>query len=579
MEITSVSTVLDEVGLEIPSLNVLLPNVDNYKALLFQPHGDIEASSLGVRNRDRDLAFKQYGKFIEYASQVGADLVVTPEYSMPWDTLIGALKTDVLPAQGKLWAFGCESIKYSELEDLKEELSESVSVVFEPLENDVDRFVSPLAYVFNASSAGIQQIVMLVQFKTHPMGDPDHFEINSMLRGESVYQFGGPDQIKLTTLICADAFAFEDVHAQAIYDRGLILHIQLNPRPRHERFIGTRQRILGFSGDTTEVICLNWASAVCSVCDGAESQWNNISASAWYLKSKEFDDRDPSLCQNHHRGLYYTWHQSFRAHTLFLNFDPATFLFKATKVVHIGVSGAMSRRRGPQLTQRCVWDDAEEEWGEQVAAEAGFSSISHESGDAEEAFNLNVTNNPLAAERILALCAGEVSGGENWYNLCSLDSCILDASEVIRRVTFCQDTDASAQVFRTVRLKRLRRLWAILHSADNLPQSLKDISGNVSLEWSPNFPHQNVVTEEGKRATVIYMGEDAATAQIEKVKMNVAECLRRSFSDDDNRQSALQRLAVWYRDEDDEIVLFEPYRYVQIDETPEASEFDIGRAG
>lgn len=580
MEIIPVFTVLADAGFEPPMLNVLVPNVDNYRALLLQPHGDIEASSLGVWNRDRDLAHRQYEKFLGDACQAGADLAVTPEYSMPWKSLTDALKAGMVPAQGKLWAFGCESIKYSKLEDLRDELSEFVSVIFEPLDEDNERFLSPLAYVFNASTtdgSSTRQTVVLVQFKTHPMGDPDHFEVNAMQRGTSIYQFGGQEELKLTTLICADVFAFKDSHAEDIYDRGLILHIQLNAKPRHERFLGSRQRIFGFSGDTTEVICLNWASKVSLWHDGNENPLNNIAASAWYLKSREFDDRDTTLCQNHLRGLYYTWHQSLRTHTLFLNFDPATFLFEATKVAHIRVSGAVSTRRGPQLVKRCVWNNVAMEWNEQASVESGFSDISGESGGAENDIKRIAEANPLAAERVLALCAGEIAVGDGWHNVSSLDSCVLDASEVIRRVTFCQDTDASAQKFRIARLKRLRRLWAILNSSDKLPPSLKDINGHVRLEWSSDFPHQNVVSDEGQRATVIYMDEDSCIAQVEKAKKMAAESLRRFFSNKDERLSALQRLVVWYRDDDDQVVPLDPHHYVQIDETREASEFDIGR--
>jgi hypothetical protein len=41
--------------------------------------------------------------------------VITPEYAMPWETLAAAISKGVAPAEGKLWALGCESIKYSEL--------------------------------------------------------------------------------------------------------------------------------------------------------------------------------------------------------------------------------------------------------------------------------------------------------------------------------------------------------------------------------------------------------------------------------------------------------------------------------
>ncbi|RLA41106.1 MAG: hypothetical protein DRR42_25045 [Gammaproteobacteria bacterium] len=581
MNIIQVSALLAKEGFSLPTLNVLVPNVDNYKALLLQPHGDIEVRERGVRNKDRELAYRQYGRFLEDACHVGADFVATPEYSMPWKSLIDALKAGVVPAQNKLWARGCESIKYSELEVLRDELSESISIIFEPLDNQNDKFLSPLAYVFNVTDKrGEEHKALLVQFKTHPLGDADHFEVNGMQRGTSIYQFsGGQGDLKLTTLICADVFSFEDLHAQAVYDRGLILNIQLNPAPRHGKFLGSRDRILGFSGDATEVICLNWASEVCLWHDQVKKCWNNISASAWYIKAKEFDDSDNTLRQNHQRGFYYTWHKPLRTHALFLNFDTATFLFDATKVAHIGVPGAVSTRRGPQLIRRCVWDDEDSKWSEHESAESGFSSISNESGSAENDIKRIIQENPLAAERALALSAGEISQGDLWYTLRWLDSCVLDASEVILRVTFCQDTDDRAKRFRIARLRRLSRLWSVINTDDNLPPSIEDIKDNVRLEWVKNSPHQNVISGEDKRATLIYMSEDSTIARVEEVKAKAAEYIRRHFTSDSERLSALQRLVVWYRNDNDQIVPIEPHHYVQFDEAREASEFDIGRQG
>ena len=209
MKIIPVSEVLAGEGFNLPNLNVLLPNVDNYKVLLLQPRGRIEVSVGGVRNRDRGLAHRQYAKYLEDAYHVGADLVVTPEYSMPWKSLRDALNAGVVPAHGKLWALGCESIKYSELEALREKLSDSVRVIFEPLTADNERFVSPLAYVFNAplvDGSGEERIVVLVQFKTHPMGDANHFEVSDLQRGTQIYKFGGSEgDLKLVSLICDSA--------------------------------------------------------------------------------------------------------------------------------------------------------------------------------------------------------------------------------------------------------------------------------------------------------------------------------------------------------------------------------------
>ena len=274
MQITPVAEILGSVGLREPRLNALVPNEENYKVLLIQPQGEIDASDSGVRNRDRDLARRQFRLFLRDAIDTQADLVVTPEYSLPWEILVESIKAGSIPAQGKLWALGCESIRLGELEALKQGLANFATVLHEPLETDAARFTDPLAYVFAAPPfeiADAAKPVILVQFKTHPMGDDDHFEINRLRKGTVTYQFGGSDgQLKLVSLICSDVFAFTDAHARAIYDRALVIHIQLNAKPRQTQYRRYRDRLLAFQGDTTELICLNWASDVREWCGRRE---------------------------------------------------------------------------------------------------------------------------------------------------------------------------------------------------------------------------------------------------------------------------------------------------------------------
>jgi hypothetical protein len=119
MRTVAVAEILAAEGLGPPGLNVLVPNDRNYTALLMQPQGDIEISGSGVRNRDQALAAAQFAAFLRDACETDADLVVTPEYSMPWSTLTAALQAAITPSHRKLWAIGCESISYNELEQLK----------------------------------------------------------------------------------------------------------------------------------------------------------------------------------------------------------------------------------------------------------------------------------------------------------------------------------------------------------------------------------------------------------------------------------------------------------------------------
>jgi hypothetical protein len=546
-----------------------------------QPNADIEASAAaGVRNRDRARAKAQYSLFLGAVHQIQADLAVTPEYSMPWDVLVEAIKSGIVPSAGKLWALGCESIRFEELNTIKSSLDGSATVIFEQLPPDPVRFTDPLVYVFSSlpnDGKGSPKIVMLVQFKTHPMGDDDHFEINGLQRGTRIYKFGEPGHtISLVSLICSDVFDFLDPDAQATYDRGLVLHIQLNAKPRNAQYRLYRDRLLRFQGDATELICLNWARNVHEWSGGQEKLWSNISASAWYVKSEKFDDRDETLCANHQKGFYYTWLEPLRTHAMFLNFDAAIFQIEASKVAHIGVPAAVSRRRGPQLAKVSVWNEATGAWADQATAKDGFDAVLGESGSAQAEIQRVCAGSPFAVERVVALSAGKIVHGEEWHRVRFLDSCIIEASEVIRRITFCQDPTEDASEFRIERLKRCGHLFDILRDASKLPPSLVDLKDGVQLTWSVAFPHQNVMSPAGNRATAIYMGEGHSEVQIDRVTKRAAENLHRSSANAEESLRTKQRLAVWFR-RDNTIVLNDPYRYAKIDQTGTASEFDIGR--
>ncbi|MDD5135688.1 MAG: hypothetical protein PHP01_09820 [Phycisphaerae bacterium] len=582
MVITDIDSVLAERSLGIPILDALIPNEANYKVMLLQPKGEIEGSHEGVKNKDRSLAYKQFSCFLKDAQACQADLVVTPEYSMPWEVLKDAINSDIHPAQGKLWALGCESIKYSELANLKNDLSAKATLIFETLVPDSTRFTDPLAYVFLAprqDESETLKLVVLVQFKTAPMADNDHFEINGLQKGKKIYRFGGSDgqEIKLLSFICSDAFPFfNEGHAQSSYDRSLIIHIQLNPKPRQVQYKQYREALFYCGGHATELICLNWAENVHECCGANRKPWHNIAGSAWYLQPDKYDDRDATLCANHKRGLYYTWSNVLRSHALFFNYCPATFILTATKVFHLNVANSVSRLRGPQLTETRLWCQVDEVWNAKEQLSDGFTLVVHESGDAKEELKRLAEASPVSTERLLALCTGNTICVENWHNLQQLDSFVIDSSEVIRRLTFCMDKDPCVIDFKNQRLRRLKRLWTILKDGTKLPKALDDLNSGFKLDWTVAFPHQNVISDQGQRATVMYMGEDVSKEQVEATAVRMAEFLRRHYKDPDDCITARQRLVVFFRDGDD-ISPFEAYRFVKIDQTRTTPGFDIGR--
>lgn len=579
MNIVSVTQLLarPDYGLNVPMLNVLVADANNYSVLLLQPQARIEADQAGIRNKDKALATKQFSDFLAKAMSSEADLVVTPEYSTPWSVLREAINgADKGPASRKLWALGCESIKYCELQQFKDEISQHATVIFEEITPDNSRVVDPLAYVFrtSASSDGQQKLVVLVQFKTHAMEDGHDFERNLLQLGNDVYQFGTYGAgISLTSLICADAFSVSDGVAQQIYDRALILHIQLNPDPRNQIFLGCRARLLGCFGDSTEIICLNWARDVEFWVNNEHKKCENISGSAWYGKIQEFDSDDTTLSQNHRMGLYYTNLKPHRAHALFFNFNPAVFRIETSKVVRLGSLGPAGLRKGPRLIEVLNWFYEDQTWAAIGSSDDGFLTIVGNSGDAAVQVRNIFNICPLACERLLALCAGKADSSLKWFRPDELDSFLLDQRELINRITFCQDSNPDAVGFRNRRLSRCAQLWTILQT-HQLPAIFEAGENGFELVWSLDAPHQNLRCAGGERATVMYLGEETDEATITSTYKSARERIRLSMNEE-AADHAKFRVVLWYRDMAGNVQC--RWNPPVIDRQRNESEYDIGR--
>jgi hypothetical protein len=184
-----------------------------------------------------------------------------------------------------------------------------------------------------------------------------------------------------------------------------------------------------------------------------------------------------------------------------------------------------------------------------VTAEDGFATIAAEGGNASNEIRLISERNPFEAERVLALCSGKIGHVEAWHGVRKLDSCSISKTEIIRRLTFCQDTHQEAADFRLERLRRCGDLWDILTTEANLPASLLgDFPQGFTLGWADQFPHQNATSSAGRRATVIYMGEGYNLERVRQIKKRAATFLQRSVNEPDDSIAARQRLAVWFRD-------------------------------
>lgn len=582
MEIVSVDQELEHENLNAPTLEALVSDANNYSVLLLQPKGVIEATPDHIRSHDPDQSQAQFESFLVKAAESQPALIVTPEYSMPWQLLKDAISSDNGgPHEGKLWVLGCESIRYSELQALKEELAGVATLLFEPMEANDARFVDPLAYIFRAprsDNSSETRLVVLVQFKTRAMADPLDFERNLLQNGTRIYRFGRPgSSISLLSFICSDMLDFNDPAALMVHDRALILHIQLQPQRQHSVALGFRNRLLMRGGDATEILTLNWARGTSILTNGECDSSPKFAGSAWYVKAREIDLTDSTITANHRNGLYYTWMKSLRTHVLFFNFEPALYYINASKVVRIGENGAESHRRGPEIVSTATWDPVQDQWSTNSVLDDGFEEMLFECGNSSEQIKAIYETCPCKCERLLAMSAGNACRSENWHKPQMLDSFNLNAEELIRRVTFCQPSHNDEASFRKRRLRGCARLWQAIHDTNGLPSALNDLADGFKLDWDPQAKNQNLLPDVGDRgrATAMHLGEsskDDAEAAYNLVRQRIHV---EYASDEEVCSNAKQRIAVWYTDISGERGLV--HRHPRIDDLGDESPADIGR--
>ena len=126
----------DTVGpLQLGRLSALRPSAAPYSALLCQAHGTIDISETRIGNSDSQAVLPMYRAFLAHAVESHAQLVITPEYSVPWSLIEEIVQGALRPPQGALWVLGCESIAFNELDTLQTavDVTPDVSLIHETI--------------------------------------------------------------------------------------------------------------------------------------------------------------------------------------------------------------------------------------------------------------------------------------------------------------------------------------------------------------------------------------------------------------------------------------------------------------
>jgi len=549
--ISDVEDVLALRGLETPDLALLQATHQSYRALLLQPSGPIYADTQRIGPLNLAGAAVQADAFLTLAAQRGDQLVVTPEYFLPVSSLAKAAQGGPFPAEGALWVLGCESMTPARLASFKEDCAGHCDVIYEedPTPAVQGNYFDPVAYFFITRDADKNfKRVVLFQFKTAPSRDDHGFENKQLRCGRAIYRFQGKDSyIKLSTIICSDALDLgEDADAnKKLSDRTVLIHIQLNPKPKQTDYRRYRNEVFRRSPVTTDcdIICLNWAQNVVQhdSPDHAPHEWKNESGSAWYLPERRCSVKDDEVANNEAKGLYYTRHEKKR-HVLHFHYDEAIFALTVPKVLQDGPA-VHDVLIGPQLDTRFIWNADAGTWLESTSCpETGWSDIINASPEVTAAFqSLTDIKDRLHIERAISLSCGPHTMKEQWHRVDNLDVCRIPETEVVGRATLQLDRDAAATEERQKRINRVTVLGHILQTA-TLPPQIKDLAGGgASISWSPKSPNTNVTKAGARPALVAYLGTNPPLDVVKQIGENAFELLRRENKGNETR------VAICYR--------------------------------
>ena len=466
-------------------------------------------------------------------------------------SLAKAAQGGPFPAEGALWVLGCESLTPAQLASFKEDCAGYCDVIYEedPAPAVQGNYFDPVAYFFITRDADKNfKRVVLFQFKTAPSRDDHGFENKQLRCGRAIYRFQGKDgYIKLSTIICSDALDLgEDADAiKMLSDRTVLIHIQLNPKPKQTDYRRYRNEVFRRSPVTTDcdIICLNWAQNVVQhdSPDHAPHEWKNESGSAWYLPERRCSVKEDEVANNEAKGLYYTRHEKKR-HVLHFHYDEAIFALTVPKVLHDGAA-VHDVLIGPQLDTRFTWNADAGTWLESTSCpETGWSAIINASPEVTAAFqSLTDIKVRLHIERAISLTCGPRTMKEQWHRVDNLDMCRIPETEVVGRATLQLDRDAAATEERQKRISRVTVLGHILQTA-TLPPQIKDLAGGgASISWSPKSPNTNVTKADARPALVAYLGTNPPLDVVKQIGENAFELLRRENKGNETR------VAVCYR--------------------------------
>jgi hypothetical protein len=548
ISIRDVRVELEGRQLKNPELPFLIAQPSLVRILMFQPSGLVFADSTRVGVVDRQALSIEMKGFLHQAVQLDPDLIVCPEYSCPWETLIEVIEQGVFPTQGKLWALACESASITELAQIVEQISPHVTVIFDELQlSSAGNFVDGLCYLFRTlRNDGTEARVALVQAKTCPMGGHP-FEAQFLKTGKYIYRFKNVDDPSncLVSLICSDVLHpnFESEIVPHLQTNTLVLHPQMNDSPEAEVFRSYRRHCCTIAPRTSEVLCLNWARGTQILDQERVRPFIVDPKSILFRDTQQLITDDGRVMENHAKGCYLTHWQECRTAAFVFSPDPHLFYIETSKPYVIGPAQS-AIRYGPRMIELFSWNTASQSFN---PTEANDRFKSHWIGDNPSLQGLLEPLLPrhLDAERLIQLSTG-LAKDMSWPDWKFLQSFRLADDDTARRLTLCWSIDGVGGEFREKCLSRFLGFNALIGDPMKFSDRLAAFKiGTFEIAFRADIiarRFRNMHHADGKTsATAIYLGESPGKDAMNEVKVRTQAALKQTESDD-------ELMAIWYRD-------------------------------
>lgn len=508
----------DDLGLAF-ELIALRPASQPFTTHLYQHQGAFIGNAHRIGNGNNVLNKFRY--FFDQAKLKGSDLVLTPEYSCPWEIIMEIVNDENLwPIAGKLWVIGCESITKQELA-ANRAASNKQNIFFhsEPDNPGNNKsYYDPLVYLFKAIHYNVEKLVVLVQFKTRHMGvwfsaiERDH-----LIEGTTIWILKNQEESqRFMSIICSEAMNFsKELTAQKMIDIGwntfayFIYHPQANPDPTHPDFIDFRKFVL--NTDRKEIIALNW---------GADTSIGNdpfirigTTRSGFYTQSDEVDLAEPRVRLNHRNGLYY-YQFGKTNHAFMLNRSADIFQINTSPIIILKAANPQARRDGPLVMEVEKYEPPNN----------AFSSVKNSVIDAHITlltglqcgcqFLMQPASCIFEKERLVCLSCGQLKKGYSLTDFEGIPTLLMKQDvEPNLRITVDDDVRHESLGVKSSFINSLNILiHDILPKKQLYPDSIADlINKQIYIGFGPNSRSErfryNVVSPTGAscKATMVYM--------------------------------------------------------------------------